>query len=146
VRRVGKRLGFWLVIGLLAVTVPSLGVASSGEGHGKSEKGGAKNEAGKAENGAIAIGPLVVNVLSNKGYRYFRLALNVQCADNAAAERLVKPDAREGLVFLLSSKLAEDLLTPAGKMALRKDLVTLFDKYAGADTVKGVYFSEFVFQ
>lgn len=130
-----------LLLGLL-VALPSFGYASSAEGHGES----GKKEAGKAENGTIAIGPVLVNVLSNKGYRYFRLGMDVHCTDNAAAERLLKPDVREGLVFLLSTKMAEDLLTPAGKMALRKELITLFDKYAGADKVKHVYFTEFVFQ
>ena len=124
--------------------------ASAEGGHGgdskKSEKKGDKKEAGKAENGAITIGPLTVNVLSNKGYRYFRLTLDVQCEDNAAAERLTQPDCRQDLIFLLSSKLAEDLLTSAGKMALRHDLIELFSKYAGQGKVKDVYFTEFVFQ
>lgn len=127
------------------VALPAVSGASSEEGHGKSEKGD-KKEAGKAENGAIAIGPLVVNVLSNKGYRYFRLGMTVQCEDNDAAEHLLKPDAREDLVLFLSTKMAEDLLTPAGKMVLRKELIALFDKYAGAGKVKDVYFTEFVFQ
>ena len=141
-----KRIGLVVLIGLLLGALPAMGLASSGEEHAKSEKGGDKKEAGKAENGTIAIGPLVVNVLSNKGYRYFRLCMEVQCADNSAAERLVKPDAKEDLVFFLSTKLAEDLLSPPGKMALRKELVTLFDKYAGAGKVKNLYFTDFVFQ
>jgi flagellar FliL protein len=72
--------------------------------------------------------------------------MQVRCADNASAERLLKPDAREELILTLSSKVAEDLLTNAGKMVLRKDLIALFGKYAGEGKVQDLYFTEFVFQ
>ena len=123
--------------------------ASSEGGHGgdsKGEKKGDKKEAGKAVDGVIDIGPLVVNVLSNKGYRYLKLTMQVQCEDNSTAERLVKPDAKEDLIFFLSTKLAEDLLGDAGKMVLRKDLLDLFGKYAGQGKVKNIFFTEFVIQ
>jgi flagellar FliL protein len=146
----------WVKIGLMllafVLATPHLpaGLASSESGHGgdakKSEKKGDKKDAGKPENGAIVIGPLTVNILSNKGYRFLRLALRVECEDNAAAERITLPDDRQDLVFTLSSKLAEDLLTNAGKMALRKELLDLFSKYAGQGKVKNIYFQEFVFQ
>lgn len=123
-------------------------LASSEGGHGGGDKGkkGEKKEPGKAVDGVIDIGPLVVNVLSNRGYRYFRLGLQVTCADNGSAERLMEPDCREDLIMLLSSKLAEDLLTSPGKIVLRKELIELFKKYAGPDKVKDLYYTEFVFQ
>lgn len=124
--------------------------ASSEGGHGgdakKGEKKGDKKDAAKAVDGVIAIGPVTVNVLSNKGYRFLRLAMQVECADNDAAERLLLPDAKEDLVLFLSSKMAEDLLGNPGKMILRRELIDLFSKYAGAGKVKNVFFTEFVFQ
>ena len=146
----------WVKIGLMllafVLATPHLGAlhASSEGGHGgdskKSEKKGEGKDAGKPENGAIVIGPLTVNILSNKGFRFLRLSMLVQCEDNAAAERITLPDAWEDLIFRLSTKLAEDLLTNAGKMALRQELIELFNKYAGAGKVKNIYFQEFVFQ
>lgn len=147
---------YWVKIGLMLLAfvlasphMPTLDASSEG-GHGgdskKSEKKGDKKEAGKPENGAILIGPLTVNILSNKGYRYLRLSMLVQCEDNAAAERILLPDARQDLLFTLSTKLAEDLLTGAGKMALRRELIDLFAKYAGQGKVKDLYFQDFVFQ
>lgn len=138
----GLTVGFLLLLcAALAMTAPALHASSEG-GHG----GGEKKEAGKAENGVITIGPLTVNILSNKGYRFFRLSMVVQCDSNADAERLLLPDVRQDLVFTLSSKLAEDLLTNSGKMVLRQELIKLFDKYAGEGKVKNLYFQEFVFQ
>lgn len=145
-----------LLLFILALAMPSSVLAASEGGHGggdskkkeksdKKEKGD-KKEAAKAENGVIAIGPLVVNILSNKGYRFFRLGMLVECADNESAERLVKADAKEDLILMLSSKLADDLLSNSGKMVLRKELMDLFSKYAGPGKVKNIYFSEFVFQ
>ncbi|MFP5259162.1 MAG: flagellar basal body-associated FliL family protein [Acidobacteriota bacterium] len=141
-----------LVLFLLMLTLalpPSVPASSEG-GHGggesKKKEKGDKKEAGKVENGVITIGPLVVNVMSNKGYRFFRLEMIVECADNETAERLVKADAKEELVLLLSNKMADDLLSNSGKMVLRKELIDLFSKYAGQGKVKNLYFSEFVFQ
>ena len=146
----------WVKIGLMllafVLATPHMGAlhASSEGGHGgdskKSEKKGEGKDAGKPENGAIVIGPLTVNILSNKGFRFLRLSMLVQCEDNGAAERITLPDAREDLIFRLSTKLAEDLLTNAGKMALRQELIELFNKYAGAGKVKNIHFQEFVFQ
>lgn len=140
-----------LVLFTLGVVLPAASPvrASSGGGEGgeaKKKEKGDKKEAGKAENGVITIGPLVVNILSNKGYRFLRLSLIVECEDNEAAERLVRADAKEELILLLSNKVADDLLPNAGKMILRKELLDLFAKFAGPGKVKNLYFSEFVFQ
>ena len=139
-----------VLILILLLSLPLAGWASSEGGHGggdaKKKEKGEKKEAGKAENGVITIGPLVVNILSNKGYRFLRLSMIVECQDNEAAERLVKADAKEDLILLLSSKVADDLLGNSGKMILRKELIDLFSKYAGPGKVKNLYFSEFVFQ
>lgn len=144
------KIGLLLLAFLLVPPATDRLDASSEGGHGgeakKSEKKGDKKDAGKAVDGVIGIGPLTVNVLSNKGYRFLRLAMDVQCETNDQAERLLLPDAREDLVFFLSSKLAEDLLGNPGKMILRRDLIELFSKYAGAGKVKNIYFTEFVFQ
>jgi|GEM_PF-2044343 len=130
-------------------TTPSR--AASEGGHGseskKSEKKDAgKKETGKAVNGVIDIGPLVANIYSNKGYKFLRIGMTVECVNDAAAERLVMPDAKEDLVFFLSTRQAEDLLSSAGKMILRRDLLDLFNKLSGGGKVKNLYFTEFVFQ
>jgi len=142
----GRRIGVLLLAVLLVVSGPAGLYASSEGGHGSESGKGEKKEAGKAVDGVIDIGPLVVNILSNKGYKFLRLGMQVRCADNASAERLLRPDAREELILTLSSKVAEDLLTNAGKMVLRKDLIALFGKYAGEGKVQDLYFTEFVFQ
>jgi flagellar protein FliL len=140
------RIGLLLLAVLLVPPSPAWLPASSEGGHGSESKKGDKKEAGKAVDGVIDIGSLVVNILSTKGYKFLRLGMQVRCKDNEAAERLLKPDAREELIFTLSSKVAEDLLTNAGKMVLRKELLELFSKYAGEGKVQDLYFTEFVFQ
>jgi flagellar FliL protein len=125
---------------------PTALLASSEGGHGgEAKKGDGKDEA-KIENGVLKYGPVTVNVLSNKGYKILRLAMQIQCLDNGTAERLTKPDIKEAVLFLLSTRLAEDLLPGTGKMVLRKDLLELFRKYTGHDRVKELYFTEFVLQ
>jgi len=148
------KIGLLLLAFLLVPPATGMLQASSEGGHGgdskksekKSEKKGDKKDAGKAEDGVIDIGPVTVNVLSNKGYKFLRLAMQVQCADNTAAERLVLPDAKEDMILFLSTKLAEDLQGNPGKMILRRDMIDLCNKYAGQGKVKNIYFTEFVFQ
>jgi len=142
-------IGIVLMLALL-LALPPAATASSGGGESKKqekkEEKKEKKEPGKVENGVITIGPMTVNILSKKGFRFMRLEMIVECVDDPSAERLYKADAREDLIFLLSNKLAEDLLTNSGKMILRKELMDLFTKYAGPDKVKNLYFGEFVFQ
>lgn len=140
------RIGVLLLAVMLVAPSPTWLHASSEGGHGSEAKKGEKKDAGKAVDGVINIGPLVVNVLSTKKYKFLRLGMQVHCADDEAAERLLEPDCREELILMLSSKVAEDLLTNAGKMVLRKELLTLFNKYAGEGKVRELYFTEFVFQ
>ena len=142
-------IGIVLMLALL-LALPPAATASSGGGESKKqekkEEKKEKKEPGKVENGVITIGPMTVNILSKKGYRFMRLEMIVECADDPSAERLYKADAREELILMLSNKLAEDLLTNSGKMILRKELMDLFTKYAGPGKVKNIYFGEFVFQ
>lgn len=144
------KIGLLLLAFLLVPPATGRLDASSEGGHGgdskKSEKKGDKKEAGKAVDGVIDLGPVTVNVLSNRGFKYLRLSMQVQCETNEEAERLTQPDAKEDLVFFLSSKMAEDLLGNPGKMILRRDLTELFSKYAGTGKVKNIFFTEFVFQ
>ncbi len=140
------RIGLLLLACLLVSPSPARLDASSGGGEKKSETKGDKKDAGKAVDGVIDIGPLTVNVLSNKGYRIMRLAMQVHCESNEAAERLLGPDAREDMILFLSTRLAEDLLQNSGKMILRKELLDLFGKYAGEGKVKNLFFTEMVFQ
>jgi flagellar FliL protein len=146
-------IGMVLMLALF-LALPPAAPASSGGGHGdgeskkqeKKEEKKEKKEPGKVENGVITIGPMTVNILSKKGYRFMRLEMIVECVDDPSAERLYKADAREELILMLSNKLAEDLLTNSGKMILRKELMDLFTKFAGPGKVKNIYFGEFVFQ
>jgi flagellar FliL protein len=133
-----------LVVGLVCPYPASF--ASSEGDHGGDAKKGEGKEAGKIENGVLNYGPVVVNVLSNKGYHILRLGMQIQCDDNASAERLTKPDAKEALMLLLSTRMAEELLPSTGKMILRKDLMECMSGFAGQGKVKGLYFTDFVLQ
>ncbi len=140
------KLSLSAILAGLLLLAPAAVHASTPEGHGGQAKKGDKKEAGKPVDGRIDVGPIVVNVLSNKGYRFLRLAMDVQCEDNSAAERILGPDAKEAVMLLLSTRMAEDLLPPTGKMILRKDLVECLGQFTGAGKVKNIYFTDFVLQ
>lgn len=124
--------------------------ASSEGGHGggenkkESKSGGGKEE--KIENGVLNYGPVVVNVLSNKGYRILKLSMQIQCADNDAAKRLTQSDVKQAVLLLLSTRVGEELLPSSGKMILRKDLMAAMSEFTGPEKIKSIYFTEFVLQ
>ena len=60
------------------------------------------------------------------------------------------PHIRNNVVFILSSKRYEDLITPEGKEELRKQVLTevrkILKKETGNGDVEDIYFTSFVMQ
>lgn len=149
-RRLVAALALLLALAIVCPPVPTVWASSEG-GHGggekkKESKEGKGKEGEKIENGVLNYGPVVVNVLSNKGYKILKLSMQIQCEDNAAAERLTKPDAKQAVLLLLSTRVGEELLPNSGKMILRKDLMAAMSEFTGPGKIKSIYFTEFVLQ
>jgi flagellar FliL protein len=130
-----------------------------GEGHEGAE-GEAEGEEGAAEEGhakkssgkfgpLVEIGTFVANLTSASGQsRYAKVALHVEAVNEDAKTKIeaaVVPIRSESLLFL-SGLGAEQVIGQEKIRQLQEDLQKRLNELVGKNTVKRVYFSEFVVQ
>lgn len=96
--------------------------------------------------------PFVVNLQSEDGDKYLQVQMTLQVDDDAQVQ-LIKanaPQVRSRLLMLLSSKDAEEVLTPEGKNKLIQEIIEQvslpFTPKGDPQKVSGVFFTSFVVQ
>ncbi|MBR7798946.1 flagellar basal body-associated protein FliL [Undibacterium fentianense] len=100
----------------------------------------------------LPLEPFVVNLQSEFGEKYLQVQMTLQVRDDATVN-LIKanlPQVKSRLIMLLSSKNAEELLTPEGKDLLIQEItqqISLpFVPKGEPQDVSGVFFTSFVVQ
>lgn len=96
----------------------------------------------------LEIDPFIANLADESGARYLKTTFQIEFATD-----IVPPDAeartpqiRDLLLTLLTSKSFEEIRTPAGKQNLREDIINRVNQAIDDDTVRAVYFTEFIVQ
>jgi len=129
--------------------------ASHGDDEGDDSEHGDDEEshAGSDEpQGVVALDPFVVNLADQDATRFLRLTLALLIPEEHAKEveesAVAKARIRSAVLEFLAQQGAEELVTPDGKAALKKEIATRARK---AMAMKGVHitdvlFSEFVVQ
>ncbi len=97
-----------------------------------------------ARGGSAFYPGLDVTIADRSGMASLRLAFEVQCVDERAAEMVASPQAREAVVMFLRDKTATELATPSGKQKLKTELVGVINKAVGGPRAVRVYFTQFV--
>ena len=96
--------------------------------------------------------PFVVNFVGNGRARFLQVNVEGLTRDARVKEDITThlPQIRNNVVFILSSKRQEDLVTPAGKEDLRKQVLgeirNILKKETGNSDVEDIYFTSFVIQ
>lgn len=112
----------------------------------------AKVEEKKEEpTGVATLEPFVVNLADPGGSRFLRVSLSLVVKDEEAAKELgenavVKSRVRSSLIELLAQQTSDTLVTPDGKVALKKAIVEQVAHAAHEVEVSDVLFSEFIVQ
>ncbi len=96
----------------------------------------------------MALDPFIVNLADPDGKRYLKANIEVEFYGERVPEGMheVMPQLRDSLLTLLTSKSFEDIRTPEGKQALREEIIARLNQSLKTDSVKGVYFTEFIIQ
>ncbi len=161
-----KKKGKGMLIGIIVAAVLVLGGAGfffmKGTGGSSSDDANAtesssshapakEGHGGKApaSNGSlVSLDPFIVNLQDNSGTRYLKLNINLELATGSSGNEIedLKPQIRDSLIILLSSKSYSDIGTVEGKYQLRDEIVARVNQFLGKSKVKTAFFTEFVIQ
>ncbi|MGC9324897.1 MAG: flagellar basal body-associated FliL family protein [Desulfomonilia bacterium] len=90
----------------------------------------------------------IVNLTDAQGTRYLKVVMQLELS-NALLEPEIekrKPQIRDEIIMLLSSKSFDDVSSVAGKRALKRAIINGVNKYLATGQVVQIYFTEFVVQ
>lgn len=115
----------------------------------KISEAAAKN---KPEEGRI-IFPLesfIVNLMDNtgSGKRYLKATIELEIGSEAEKKKVesYKTQMKDTILMLLSSRSFEEIKTVEGKLDLKQSVLFQINQMVGENTVKKIYFTEFVVQ
>ena len=136
----------WAVMDFL--TVPKLKSSIT-------ENAGQVDEAklGKTSTGApgdhnAEFGVTVVNLAASGSTRYLRTNF-VVASNQPKIEDIIKENhskLKDAAITVLAARTVADIENPGGRDAVRKDLISQFNRLLGGEVVDQIYFSEFVIQ
>ncbi len=141
---------------LMLIVIVALVLAAAGGGAAwffLQGKGGDHKEAAKAEEHKppifTTLDQFTVNLQGDN--RYLQVGIDLKVVDNKVIDQinLHKPEIKNGVLLLLSSKNAEELATLEGKQKLANELTETVNRPLGLPAgqgVVGVFFTTFVIQ
>jgi len=138
----------FIMIGLVAIALIG-GIAVyvllfSGKGAESTEAKAGKKE--EVKTALVALDSFVLN-MAEQG-RFLKVTMQFELAD-AANQQLVTdktPQLRDAIITLVSSKSAETLSSPEGKLQIKDELLLRANQAAGKDIFTNLFFTEFVMQ
>lgn len=92
--------------------------------------------------------PFLVNLADPGGKRYLKVTMQLSMESATALNDLQNRTVvvRDGVIMMLSGKTFDDISSPAGKMALKREIMARINKSLTQGQVKEIYFTEFLVQ
>lgn len=148
-----SRLMLFIVIGLVLILIAGGGFFVYTQILSSSPEKEEKQQTTKTDNlepvgKMFALEPFVVNLADPQGKRYLKIKINMELKDPKAVERAEKlsPKLRDIVIMMISSLAFEEVMTSEGKLRIREELRTRFNRVLKPYKVEHIYFSEFVIQ
>jgi flagellar FliL protein len=90
----------------------------------------------------------IVNLAGTSGERYLKVTMELELKEGGLVSELEKrkPQVRDTVLLLLSSKTFEDIATFGGKTRLRNEVTARLNGILAPGSIKKIYFTEFVVQ
>lgn len=139
-----------LLIAAVAVVAIATGVLCSGfiRARAKSNSKSSSKTAATKTGTFVSMGDSTVNLTDGENFLQISVTLELD-AENAELKPQVKkkkPQIQDTIITVVSSKTAEELLTPEGKDKLKKEIEDKIESLVGAKKIMGVYFTTFIMQ
>jgi len=114
----------------------------------------AQNETEEGEEEGGMIGPMysldsfVVNLAEEGNNRYLRVTMELELDNETLKTEIAQrlPQIRNAILMILPSKMAADINTVDGKVALRDQVMDEINNFLTTGEVTNIYFTEFVIQ
>jgi flagellar FliL protein len=141
----------WVIIGLAALLVLGGGGFVSYKTFLKPAEKEVKEESAPVR---LDLGPtfpldtFIVNLSGGAGERYLKVTMELELKENNLVVEVEKrrPQVRDTILLLLSSKTFDDIATFRGKTKLRNEITSRLNAVLPPASIKKVYFTEFVVQ
>ncbi|MBF0227454.1 MAG: flagellar basal body-associated FliL family protein [Desulfobacterales bacterium] len=90
----------------------------------------------------------IVNLKDSGGTRYLKTTMELELdSDGAKAELDArKPELKNSIIFILSSKTMDEIQDVDGKIILTRELMNRINQMIKKGRVKNIYFTEFIIQ
>ncbi len=150
-----SKLILFLIIGIVFILIAGGGFFAYTKFFASPQEGGEQGNGKQTEKSTpepvgemFSLEPFVVNLADPQGDRYLKLKISMEVDDPAAVERARKlsPKLRDIVIMMISSLAFEEVMTPEGKLRIREELRTRFNRVLEPYRVENIYFSEFVVQ
>ncbi|GER93976.1 hypothetical protein A45J_1734 [hot springs metagenome] len=94
----------------------------------------------------MQLDPFITNIGSGK--RFLKFSISIELSTPAMAEKAKAKTGmiRDAIIMLITSKTPDDVSSSEGKQQLKDELVTRLNQILGEDSIKNIYFTDFVMQ
>jgi len=115
-------------------------------GKGASAEAKHHEEKKEVKTALVALDSFVLN-LAEQG-RFLKVTMQFELTDLVNQQVVTEktPQLRDAIITLVSSKSAESVASPEGKLQLKDELLLRANQSVGKDIFKNLYFTEFVMQ
>jgi len=130
-------------IALLITIVLVMAASACSESSSAGEK---SNKAAATVN--FVMEPFIINLSTQGGQKFLKIAIAMELSDASVLETAKKKTAalRDAIIGLISSKSAEDILAPEGKMQFKDEVLLQANQIIKQGSVKNIYFTELIMQ
>ncbi len=90
----------------------------------------------------------LVNLSDPGGKRYLKVNMELELESQSALGEMKERNhaVRDSILLLLSGKVYEEIASPAGKLTLKREIISHLNRILSKGQVKEVYFTEFLVQ
>ncbi len=119
--------------------------------HSKKDSSKPDGKTGAVEGATLTLEPFLVNLADKDTSRYLKTTIQILVPSKEVAEKINTagihvPKMRDAILGILTTKVADDVITNEGKQKLKKEIIEKLNEFLPDKPASDVFFTEFVVQ